>query len=133
MSNNKFGISSNISANKIDTSLLVQKCFLRTNYVEAKFEEDIDLKNQYSNKNLLEPKSIWETAPKNFVEDKFMDPSIKEKTTHVDFDDKNLKIVPFIKLNSISTLEGYLTPKLHVDQTFSNNVDESSLLIIDPD
>ena len=43
---NVFGNSSNISDNKIDTSLFVQKPYLRTNYIEKNIEEDIDLKNQ---------------------------------------------------------------------------------------
>ena len=32
------------SENKIDTSLFVQKHYLRTNYIESNIEEDIDLK-----------------------------------------------------------------------------------------
>ena len=45
---NVFGNSSNISDNKLDTSLFVRKPYLRTNYIEAiDIEEDIDLKNQY--------------------------------------------------------------------------------------
>ena len=39
-----FGNSSNNSENKIDTSLFVQKPYLRTNYIEANTEEDIDIK-----------------------------------------------------------------------------------------
>ena len=42
---NVFGNSnSNNSDNKIDTSLFVQKPYLRTNYIEANIEEDIDFK-----------------------------------------------------------------------------------------
>ena len=41
---NVFGNSSNNSDNKIDTSLFVQKPYLRTNYIESNIEEDIDLK-----------------------------------------------------------------------------------------
>ena len=38
---NVFGDSnSNSSDNKIDTSLIVQKPYLRTNYVESNIEED---------------------------------------------------------------------------------------------
>ena len=48
---NVIGNSSNNSENKIDTSLFVQKPYLRTNYIEANIEEDIDLKNQYRIKN----------------------------------------------------------------------------------
>ena len=38
--------SSYDNGNKIDTSLFVQKPYLRHNYIESNIEEDIDLKNQ---------------------------------------------------------------------------------------
>ena len=38
-----------------------------------------------------------------------------------------------IKVDSIPTLEGHLTPKLYVDRAISNFVDESSFLRLDPD
>ena len=60
---NVFGNSSN-NDNKIDTSLFVQKPYLRTNYKEANIEEDIDLKNQFRIKNLPDPTSIREPASK---------------------------------------------------------------------
>ena len=47
-----FGNFSNNSDNKIDTSLFVQKPYLRTSYVEANIEEDLDLKNQFGSKKL---------------------------------------------------------------------------------
>ena len=40
------------SENKIVTTLLVQKPYLRTKCIEAKIEEDIDMKNQFKVKNL---------------------------------------------------------------------------------
>ena len=43
---NVFGNSSHDKNNKIDTSLFVQKPYLRTIYIESNIEEDIDLKNQ---------------------------------------------------------------------------------------
>ena len=44
---NVFGNSnSHDNANEIDTSLFVQKLYLRTNYIEANINEDIDLKKQ---------------------------------------------------------------------------------------
>ena len=46
MPNNVFGNSSNYSDNRIDTSLFVQKHYLRSNYLESKNEEDIELKQQ---------------------------------------------------------------------------------------
>ena len=43
---NLFGNSnSNGSDNKIDTSIFVQKAYLRSNFIEANIEEIIDLKN----------------------------------------------------------------------------------------
>ena len=45
---NVFGNSnSNNSNSKIENSLLAQKPFLRSKYIEANKEKDIDLKNQY--------------------------------------------------------------------------------------
>ena len=45
---NVFGNSnSHDNGNKIDTSLFVQKPYLRSKYIEAVFEEDIDLRNQF--------------------------------------------------------------------------------------
>ena len=41
---NVFGNSSNNCDNKIDTSLFVQKPYLRQNCIESIIEEDIDLK-----------------------------------------------------------------------------------------
>ena len=43
---NVFGnsFSSYDKGNKIDSSLFVQKTYLRTNYIESNIEEDIDLK-----------------------------------------------------------------------------------------
>ena len=62
---NVFGISnSKKSLNKNDASLFVQKPYLRTIYIEANIEEDIDLKNQFRNKNLPDPISIKEPVSK---------------------------------------------------------------------
>ena len=43
---NIFGNFSFNSENKVDTSLFVQKPYLRSNHFEANIEEDIDLNNQ---------------------------------------------------------------------------------------
>ena len=42
---NVFGNSSNNSGNKIDTSLFVQKPYLRSNYKESNIEEGFDSKS----------------------------------------------------------------------------------------
>ena len=77
---NVFGNSSfsYVTGNKIDTSLFVQKPYVRTNYIESKIE-DIDLKNQYRIKNLPDPISIREPCSKNYVDHKFNGPSLIKK------------------------------------------------------
>ena len=80
---NVFGNSnSNDNGNKIDTNLFVQKPYLRTNYIEADIEENIDLKNQFRIKHLPNPISIREPASKNYVDNLFNDPSIKKHLTY---------------------------------------------------
>ena len=130
---NVFGNSSNISDNKIDTSLFVQKPYLRTNYIESNIEEDIDLKNHYRIKNLPDPISIGEPVSKQYVDNKFNDPSIIKNTAHVDFNDKNLDNVRFVKVNSMPAVGEHLTAKYYVDNAISKAIDESSLLRFDPD
>ena len=66
-----FGHSSNISENKIDTSVFVQKPYLRSNFKNANNEEDIDLKNQFRYKNLPDAFSIREACSKNYVDNIF--------------------------------------------------------------
>ena len=47
--------------------------------------------------------------------------------------DIDLNDVRFVKVNSFLTIEEHLTPKIYVDQAFSNSIDESSMLRLDPD
>ena len=61
---NVFGNSSSNSDSKIDTSLFVQKPYLRSNYIEANIEEDIDKKNQYRIKNLTDPINLHDACKK---------------------------------------------------------------------
>ena len=121
---NVFGNSSNNSDNKIDTSLFVQKPYLRTNYIEANIEEDIDLKNQYRIKNLPDPIRISEPAPKHYVDKLFNDPSIIINNAHIDLNDRNITNARFIQVNQWPQIDSHLTPRLYVD----NAVDESSLV-----
>ena len=122
---NVFGNSnSNNSDNKIDTSLFVQKPYLRHNYIEANIEEDIELKNQYRIKNLPDPISIREPAPKHYVDNLFNDPSISKNNAHIDLNDRNITNARFIQVNQWPQIDSHLTPRLYVD----NAVDESSLV-----
>ena len=99
---------------------------------KANIDEDINSKNQYRIKILPDPTSIREAASKKYIDRKFIDPSLKKDSAHVNFNDKNLNNVRFVKINSRSTLEQPLIPKLYVDRVISNFVDESSLLRLDP-
>ena len=130
---NVFGNSSNNSGKKIDTSLFVQKPYLRTNYIESNIEEDIDLKNQFRIKNLPDPISIGEPVSKSYVDNKFNDPSIIKNTTHIDLNDRNITNARFIQVNQLCQIDSHLTPKLYVDNAISDAIDESSLLRLDPD
>ena len=56
------------------------------------------------------------------------DPSILRNTTHVDFIDKNLHNVQFVKVNSMPAVGDHLTAKYYVDQAISNSVVESTLV-----
>ena len=130
---NLFGSSSNNSENRIDTSLFVQKPYLRTSYIEANIEEDIDIKNQIRIKKLPDPISIREAASKKYVNKKFNDASVIKNTTQTDFNDKNHNNVRFIKLSSFTAIPEHLTSKMYVDQAISHYVIDSSLLSLDPD
>ena len=70
---------------------------------------------------------------KNFVDNKFNDPSKIRNTAHVDFNDENLDNVRFIKINSMPADGEHLAAKYFVDYAICNSVDESSLLRLDPD
>ena len=131
---NVFGnSSSSYDNNKIDTSSFVQKSYLRTNYIESNIEEDIDLKNQYRIKNLPDPTEIQDACSKKYVDSLFNHPTIIKNTAHVDFNDKNLDNVRFVKVNSMPAVGEHLTAKYYVDNAISKAIDESSLLRLDTD
>ena len=113
---NVFGNSnSNDNGNKIDTSLFVQKPYLKTNYIESNLEEDLNMKNQYRIKNLRDPISIREAASKNYVDNLFNDPSIVKNSEHIDLNDRNITNARFIQVNQWPQIDSHLTPKLCVD------------------
>ena len=97
--------NSNGSDNKIDTSLFVQKPYLRHNYIESNIEEDLDLKNEFGIKNLPDPISIREAASKHYVDNLFNDPSIVKNTEHIDLNDRNITNARFIPVNQLPQIE----------------------------
>ena len=132
---NVFGNSSSSYDNgkKIETSLFVQKLYLRSKYFQASIEKNIDLKNQHRIKKLPDPICLRELCSRSSTDNKFNDPTIIKNTAQVDFNDKNLNNVYSIKVNSIATLEEHLTPKYYVDNSLFKGIEESSLLRLDLD
>ena len=85
------------------------------------------------NSTLTSPTTVIELPTKSYVDYKVEDPSIIENTTHVVFNDKNLDGLRFFKVNSMPAVREHLTPKYYVDEPISQNVDELSLLRLDPE
>ena len=112
------------SGNKIDTSVLVQKPHIRSNYIESNTEVDIDLKYQYRIKNLADPLSRLEAASKNYVDKSFNDPSIIKNHAYKDLNDRNITNARFIQVNQLPQIDCHLTAKLYVD----NAIDQTSLV-----
>ena len=130
---NVLGNSSNNSDNKYDTSLFVQQPYLRSNYLEANIEEDIDLKNQYRFKGLPDPISIGEPVSKSYVDNKFNDASILKNTSDIDLNDRNITNARLIQINQLPHIDSHLTPELYVDNVIFDGVKEQALLRLDPD
>ena len=63
---NVFGSSSSQSDSQIDTTNFVKKSYLKTNYIEANLEEDIDMKNQFYIKNLPSAFNLDDAISKRF-------------------------------------------------------------------
>ena len=110
---NKFG---NSSISKIDTSLFVQKPYLRSNYFESKIEENFDLKNQFRIEILPDPISIGEPTPKNYVYIIFK--------SDIDFNDVKLENIKCVKVIFQPAVNEHLTPQVYVDRA----IDEMSLV-----
>ena len=72
---NVFGSTSSTGLTNIDTTLFVQKPYLRTNYIESDMEEDIDMKQKFKITNLVDPTNDFEAANKAYV-----DKNINEST-----------------------------------------------------
>ena len=61
------------------------------------------------------PRKTLEIPTKNYVTNKFNDPSIIRNTAHVDLNDKNLDKVRFVKVNGMPAVREHLTPTYYVD------------------
>ena len=118
---NVFGNSSHDNNNKIDTSLFVQKPYLRTSYIESNIEEDIDLKNQYRIKNLPDPANLQDACNKNYVDNAFDEISIVRNNKDNDFNNYNLTNINSITLNKQAENDDEVITKAYVDQFHQEN------------
>ena len=109
---------------KIDTTLFLQKPYLRTNYEESNIEGDIDLKNEYINRNLPDPTKLQDACSKNYADNLFNDPSKITKSAHKDLNDRDITNARFIQVNQLLEIDSHLEAKLFVD----NAKNESSLV-----
>ena len=119
---NVFGNSSNNNNdNKIDTSLFVQKPYLRRNYIEVNTEEDIDIKNQYRIKNLPDPLSNTEACSKNYVDNSIDESKLVRNNQDNVFNNNNLTNINSITLNKQAENDNQVITKAHVDQFHQEN------------
>ena len=125
---NVFGNSSpsHGNGNKIDSSIFVQKPYLKNNYREAIIGEDLDLENQYRIKNLSCLVESEDFVSKSYGDSGLNDSSIIRNTAHVDFKDKKFDNVRFVIINSLPTVREHVTTKFYVDEAISQRVNESS-------
>ena len=97
-----FGNSnSNDNGNKIDTSLFVQKPYLRTIYLESNIEEDIDLKINTELK-IYQIQLVLEKKLQSYVDNLFNDPSVLKNTAHIDINDRKITNARFIQVINAS-------------------------------
>ena len=113
---------------KLDTSLIVQKPYPKTKDFESNTIKDTDLQNKFRIKKFPDPISNRKAASKNYLDKKFSDPSIKNNTTHVDFNDKNLDNVRFVEVKSRPAVGEHLTVKKCVNKTISSSADQTTLV-----
>ena len=121
---NVFGKRSKNTENITDTSLFVQKPYLRSNSIEANFEEDIDLKNQFKIKLLPDLIISRKAASRKYVDNKSKDPSTSKNTAHIDMNDRIITNASFIQFNQLPQIDFHVTAKLYVD----NAIDDSPLV-----
>ena len=81
------------------------------------------------NSTSTSPKKITELPTKNYVDNKFDDPSTIKNTDQIDFNNQILGNVASIDVNRYPLLDSHLTPKMYVDSA----TNELSLFILDPE
>ena len=107
---NVFGNSLKNSEIKIDTPRFVQKSYLRSNYIETDIDHDINLKNQYTTINTLQPVKDNDIVNKIYIDTKiaYIIKRNNQNDDYISFIDnynveyKLVKYKPKIELTDIS-------------------------------
>ena len=74
----------------------------------------------YLNKVITYPPEVW---TKQYTDIQFNDQSIVKNNVHIDFNDKNLDIVRFVKVNSYPAVKSHLTCNEYIDNNINWSVD----------
>ena len=112
---NVFGNSLNNSENKVDTSLFVQKYYLRSNYIESDLDLDIILKNRYRSINLPDLNNDKDGINKIYIDNKLAD-IIKRNNQNNDY-------ISFLDNDNVEYKLVKYTPKItSTNESFFNTV-----------
>ena len=79
---NVFGSTSSIGQTNLDTTLFVQKPYLRTNYIESDMEEDSDMKDKFKIKPLIDPTNDFDASNKSYIDKKINESTILRIPTY---------------------------------------------------
>ena len=99
----------------------MNKPYLRTIYIEANIEEDIDLKNQFRIKNLPNPINLHDACNKNYVDNSIDETSLIRNNKNNDFGNYNLSNIKSITLNNQPINDNEVVTKSYVDQFHNDN------------
>ena len=123
-------VSGNSSKNseKNDTILFVQKLYLRTDYIENNFEEDINMENHLENRNSRCLQKNSGAVCLSYVDSGLIDPSTIRNMAIADFNDEKFDNVRFVRVKSSPAVREHLTPKLYVEKVLSHSVIEPTLV-----
>ena len=116
-------IDSHLTA-KLYVDKAISDCIDESSLLRLDPDENLAQDTIILNSTLSTPKTILEIPTKNYFDYKFNDSSIIKNVDNVDFNDKDIDNVGWIKVNKWPRDGEHLTPKLYVD----NAIHESSLL-----
>ena len=115
---NVFGSTSSTNQANMDTTLFVQKPYLRTNYLESDIEEDIDMKQKFKIKNLVDPTNEFDAANKTYFDRNINESTLLRIPTYEPLTNdyvslKNLESNKVIKLATTNYVKNDISMKIY--------------------